>query len=346
MLGITGNPAFEALKVYLIKEHNAKVASGGKEIVKKCHICGDSRDPSSRHMYIGLKDGTIVYNCFKCNSSGLVDRDFLRSIDCTDVELMRLCFENHAFNYRTIRNSEIEQITKIMVPKWTFRDTPGNRKKIESISRRMGHQFTQDDLSRFKIVLNLREFLEDNDIPPASFTRTPEIVYQLSEFYVGFLSMDNKYINLRILVPEEKVHPSIRSRYIKYNIFDLDKGDYYVIPTIIRPDKKLKIRIAEGPFDIIGVYLFNKPYDNEIYAAINGKSYLGIIKYLISRFGFMDATFHIYADNDVDSYEIQKISNFMKPYGMPIFLHRNTMDGEKDFGVSADRIIDGVSEVW
>ena len=60
MLGITGNPAFEALKVYLIKEHNAKIASGGKEIVKKCHICGDSRDPSSRHMYIGLKDGTIV----------------------------------------------------------------------------------------------------------------------------------------------------------------------------------------------------------------------------------------------------------------------------------------------
>ena len=36
--------AFEALKQYLIDNHNAKIVSGGREILKRCHICGDSRD--------------------------------------------------------------------------------------------------------------------------------------------------------------------------------------------------------------------------------------------------------------------------------------------------------------
>lgn len=40
--------AFESLKAYLIQNFNAKPASGGKEIIKRCHFCGDSRDPSDR----------------------------------------------------------------------------------------------------------------------------------------------------------------------------------------------------------------------------------------------------------------------------------------------------------
>ena len=52
--------AFEILKQYLIDNYNAKVASGGREIIKRCHICGDSRDLSDAHMYIGMRNGIIV----------------------------------------------------------------------------------------------------------------------------------------------------------------------------------------------------------------------------------------------------------------------------------------------
>ena len=72
--------AFEALKVYMKENHNAKIVSGGREILKRCHICGDSRDHTDAHMYIGFKDGVILYNCFKCNEKGIVDGKFMRDL--------------------------------------------------------------------------------------------------------------------------------------------------------------------------------------------------------------------------------------------------------------------------
>ena len=89
------NEAFEALKQYLIQNNKAKVVSGGREILKRCHICGDSRDPSDAHMYIGLKNGAIVYNCFKCNAGGYVDGSFLRNMDCYDPNIIYLCQEQN-----------------------------------------------------------------------------------------------------------------------------------------------------------------------------------------------------------------------------------------------------------
>lgn len=336
--------AFEALKRYLIQNHNAKAASGGKEITKKCHICGDSRDPSSRHMYIGMKGGVIVYNCFKCNSSGVVDNKFLRDLDCADFDLMRLCNQNNMNNTRYLRNEQMEAFSRYSRPNITFHRSPGNDKKVESICRRMGYDFFKEGaIQSFKIIVNLKEFLIDNGIK--EFTRDPFIIDELSNFYIGFLSMDNKYVNLRRLVPEDKVHPSIRSRYVKYNIFNLDKSDYYTIPGTISPQNP-EIHIAEGPFDIVGVKLIaDNDYGNRMYSAIGGKSYLGIVKYLLSRFGFICFTLHIYADSDIDTYEIQKISDYIRIYQNPVYLHRNTMDGEKDFGVAKSRIIDSIIKV-
>lgn len=334
---------FEALKVYLLQNHNAKLASGGKEITKKCHICGDSKDPSSRHMYIGMRDGAIVYNCFKCNSSGVVNSEFLRGLDCSDLDLMKMCNANTLSNYRIYKNESFEQNSKFYIPKITFTDTPGNAKKLASINKRMGIDFS-NRLNEFKIVLNLKEFLTNNGIN--KYTRHHNIIEELSQFFIGFLSTNNKYVYLRRLVPEDRVHPSIRSRYVKYNIFDLDTSDYYILPKIVNP-YSLNIYIAEGPFDIIGVYILNNSsnIDNAIYGAIGGKSYLGFVKYFIQKYGLISFTLHIYADNDIEMYELEKINNFLRPYGNKIYVHFNTFPNEKDFGVDKMHIIDSVKQL-
>ena len=59
----------------------------------------------------------------------------------------------------------------------------------------------------------------------------------------------------------------------------------------------------------------------------------------------MNFELHIYADNDVDNYEIEKISTVLNPYRTPIYLHRNTFPGEKDYGVTSDHIIDSMMQI-
>ena len=42
--------AFEALKECMVNNYHARIVSGGKEILKRCHFCGDSSDPSNTQM--------------------------------------------------------------------------------------------------------------------------------------------------------------------------------------------------------------------------------------------------------------------------------------------------------
>ena len=54
--------AFEALKVYMRENHNAKIVSCGREILKRCHICGDSRDPTDAHMQIHIQEYELYHH--------------------------------------------------------------------------------------------------------------------------------------------------------------------------------------------------------------------------------------------------------------------------------------------
>lgn len=348
------NEAFEALKQYLITNFNAKTASGGKEIIKKCHFCGDSRDPSSRHLYIGRRkgDGAIVYNCFKCNASGYVDGRFLRDLGCYDPGIMILCDEHN----RKSRGSNSTQFNGIgnrksfhSRPKHLFLD-PGpsdfTTKKLDYLSRRFGHHISIGDLQRFKIVLNVKECLLNNGI--TYFTRHPDMMDLLDKFFVGFLSGDNRFIVLRRLVPEGKLPKNIDSRYVNYNIYGDDVGNkFYMIPTVVDPSKPIDIHIAEGAFDIISIYMHVAPIGtNGIFGAVCGNSYESLVRYLITTHGLMNFNLHLYLDNDVKIEKVDRLRQELFPfYNVGIYIHRNTYPEEKDFGVNMDRISDGMTKL-
>lgn len=340
------NETFEALKVFMVNNHNAKVVAGGKEIIKRCHICGDSKDPTSRHMYIGMKNGLIVYNCFKCQAGGVVDGKFLRDLGTFDTNMISMVNKNNQSNSVYSEYTEKRRFIKNSSPILTYREAPETLKKVDYISRRLGRQFTLDELARLKIVLNLYDYLNANKVN--SLTRDRNVCDQIDQFFLGFLSADNAYINMRKLVPDGKLINTIDHRYVNYNIYGLQDNSrrYYIIPSSINPMSKINIHIAEGGFDILGVYYnTNSDKSNSIFASIGGKSYIGLVKFFIVEYGFINFDLHIYVDNDVDNYEIMKISSLLKPYGICIYLHRNTYPGEKDYGVSADRITDSIVRI-
>ena len=339
--------AFEALKNYMRENHKAKLVAGGKEILKRCHFCGDSRDPSSAHMYIGMRDNAIVYNCFKCNSSGLVDGKFLRDMGCYDTNIMYLCQEQNkkASNSNSSRSGSIRSI-KSRVLNIPLSNNEYALKKLQYISNRLGHQFTAYDAARFKVILNLKDFLNFNNI--TQYTRKPDMVDLIDKFFIGFLSIDNRYVLLRRLVPEGKLPKFIDYRYINYNIFSSDNDGikYYAIPTIIDLTKPLDIHIAEGAFDIVSIYMHTAPLGtNGIFAAIGGKSYLSLVRYFIVNYGFTGFNLHLYPDADIDIDQMVRIKEDISCFNIKIFIHRNNFPGEKDFGVSMDKIIDSYGKI-
>lgn len=338
--------AFEALKIYMKENHNAKIVSGGREILKRCHICGDSRDPTDAHMYIGLKDGVILYNCFKCNEKGIVDGKFMRDLGCYDPNIISLCQEQNSKSSSST-NSQFGTLKKInprtlIVP---FFSNAFAQKKLRYINNRLGLSLTTHDLARNKIVLNLKEFLLANGI--TNFTRSEEMMDLLDKFFIGFLSCDNRYVILRRLVPEGKLPQYIDERYINYNIFNSTGSKFFIIPSTIDVLQPISIHIAEGAFDILSIYhnIRRKPNPNSIYAAVCGKNYLSLVKYFILSYGLTSFELHLYPDMDVSEYEMLKIWEETRAFNIKYIIHRNIYPGEKDFGVSIDKINDAYYEL-
>lgn len=335
--------AFEALKVYMTSNYNAKLASGGKEILKRCHFCGDSRDPSAAHMYIGMRDNLIVYNCFKCPAKGIVDGKFLRDMGCYDPNIMVLCQEqnqkamgSNSSKFNSLRTARYVGDSIIPVDLNDF-----SIKKLNYLSNRFGVSFNAYDASRFKIILSLKDFLNTNGI--TNYTRHPDMINLIDKFFIGFLSMDNRYIVFRRLIPEGKLPKYIDYRYLNYDVYGLltEGMKYYTIPNIIDLNRPLDIHIAEGVFDIMSIYMNIAPLGtNGIFSAICGKSYLALVRYFIVNYGFSGFNLHLYPDSDIGNNQMEYIKEDIKPFNIKVFVHRNVSEGEKDYGVSRDKIID------
>ena len=98
--------------------------------------------------------------------------------------------------------------------------------------------------------------MESNKLEP---TRYPNIIDQLDHGFLGFLSYDNAFINMRNLDIVKDIYEGINRRYINYNIFNKydNTNKFYVIPTNINMEYPIKLHIAEGPFDALSIKSFS-----------------------------------------------------------------------------------------
>lgn len=342
--------AYIALRDFLIENFNAKQASHGKECIIRCPYCGDSKDKHNAHLYIGLnkKSNTISYNCFKCNAGGVIGYDFFRRMNIYDTRLINLVLDyNRALGVDTSlsANRSFYSMSSYIPPHSIIpiKNTAEYCKKLDYINRRIGGNLTFNDIVEYKIILNLLDYLTANDI--RIYSRHQSIMEQLSFGFMGFLSVDSSHVSMRRLVPENKVHESLRKRYTNYTINE--KGfSFYCVREGINPLYPNSICIAEGGFDALSIHYNLLPLTmNKLVCASNGKEGLeSVLKYLImvKKISMFNTTIHIYIDNDISQYDIMAYRNLLLNLNIRFVFHRNTYEDEKDFGVPGNRIIDTI----
>lgn len=323
----------------------AHLVADNRQILCRCPICMDSANPNSAHFYIGpMKDSTkpLQYDCKKCGSHSIFSAKTLQAFGIYDLELATLVTEynNSVLNTKEwlgniSMEGQIHRINNTMILKSEITEA-----KRKYINNRIGTNLSYDELLANKIVLNLYDILESNNI--RTVTRAENILDQLNHYFIGFISYDNGYINMRRLCSEGKVYKSIDKRYINYNIFNTIDNSmrFYVIPNSIDllDPRPVDIWITEGAFDALSIKYNVRPNDRSIYISAGGKGYLVVVKFILQYLGLINIRLHLCPDGDVRDRDMYYIKNYIWPFNLDIQVHRNIFNGEKDFGVPKDRI--------
>lgn len=327
------------LQEYLLSFHSLNAHYNGQRtfVRMRCPFCGDSKiDVNKTRLYVKVylvdEDDSLYYHCHNCSAHGsikeLIDR--LEEINPGSIDnnlytdIVKMKRRNGKFT--KLLNAKI---IKYKIPnRKQITNNKSNRDKIEYLKNRLGINLTEDKLEKYKLIIDFRKFLEINNINLDNHT-----IDVISQNYIGFLSNDNGSITFRNIIP------NIGKNY-RYFIQTLKQGakKLYTISTEIDIMKSVEIYMAEGVFDIIGVYeniVTNK--NNDLFVAICGNSYGSVLKYLICKYGIIFFNVTIYSDQDVS---IEKLRNDLSRLGNRIHgsvkVYYNEL--EKDYGVTKDKI--------
>ena len=326
----------------------AHPVAGRREVNCRCFYCADSSNMRKGHFYISVpkEDEPSYFYCQKCHSQGIVTNDKLIEWGIFDsnmgVELTK-------YNAKVLSLTKNKKFLDSMI--YNIRNTFVTEDKLSLyklryINERLGTNLTLKDCLSNKIVLNLKDLLQQNRL---ELTRNPNIVDQLDANFLGFLSFDNAFINLRKVLDKEVYH-TIDRRYINYNVFDKYDNTlkFYVIPSNINllDPRPVRLHLSEGPFDILSIkYNVVDKSDRDIFVSVGGSSYKGCIRHFITKMGIYNMEIHIYMDNDQTKTQMYEIANLLQYFNIPLYLHNNAFPNEKDYGVPKERIIDNTIKV-
>ena len=324
----------------------AKDRSSKTEVAINCPLCAAEGNPDrNNHMYIslGLDGKPPMFHCFKHNDHhGLLTKSFLEEFAETREYSDKETIENLEFEKTKTPGLGIQA----RIRKGNFRvfnpieqQTKENELKRNYINSRLGLNLSYPELVNNNIVLNLGTLLMANKL---KLSRNEKIVKAINDFFVGFITNNHSTVISRNLLPKNKfniLHESLQSRYIKYKLISSDHSGYYILPSQCDILQHIKIRIAEGPFDILSVcYNLNgNNRVNEVYAAIGGNKYLDVVEYFLTTIGLIDIELHIYIDNDIKEGVINKLKYTVGEV-IPTYIHANAYPNEKDFGVPLTNI--------
>lgn len=324
---------------------SAKSASGGKFINCRCFNCPDSADPSHRHMYIKIPENQSEpswYYCHLCHCSGIITHKTLIQWNIYNEKIAVELLEHNRKCSRSQKNLKYFDRSVYTISNTYTSENDNTAIKLNYINKRLGASFTYQELRDLKVILNLYDVLNHNKI--FHLTRDKNIVDQLDANFLGFLSIDNAFCNMRRLCDKGLVYESIDKRYINYKIFDkFDTSErFYTIPTKVdlNSPSRIKLHIAEGPFDILSIYINMRHREPGFYTSIAGSNYIGQIMYFLETFMLPYVEIHLYPDNDQygSMKSMERINQTLSIFNMPLYIHRNMYPGEKDFGVSPDHI--------
>ena len=326
----------------------AHPVAGRREVNCRCFYCADSSNMRKGHFYISVpkEDEPSYFYCQKCHAQGIVTNDKLIEWGIFNSQMG---VEITRYNSKVLSLTKNKKFANNFI--YNIRNTFVTEDKLslyklKYINDRLGTNLTLQDCIRNKIVLNLKDLIQQNKL---ELTRNPNIIDQLDSNFLGFLSYDNAFVNLRKVIDKEVYH-SIDKRYINYNIFDKYDNTlkFYVLPTeidLFNP-APVKLHLAEGPFDILSIK-YNLVGENgrDIFCSVGGSSYKGCIRHFITNMGLYNLEIHIYMDNDQSRSQIYDIGNLLQYFNIPLFIHNNSYPNEKDYGLPKERIKDNIIKI-
>lgn len=331
---------------------NAKVVKGGRGVACRCPECPDGKSADSRHFGITIPQSDTepsLYNCFLCHTKGVITYQKLLEWDVFDDKIAIEITEHNKKCSYVSSNAKYYNKAVYNLYNYKTRDDESSRLKLAYINTRLGTNLSYEDCRRLKIALNLYDILNANHITYLS--RNKNITDQLDKYFLGFISIDNSFLNMRRVCDKGIVYEGIDKRYINYEIFDkFDNSErFYTIPTSIDllDPRPIKMNIAEGPMDILQIYLGLRNKEPGIYTSIAGNNYYGQVIYFLNMFKLINIEIHIYPDNDESgsNKKMNYIANSLRKLNLPLYIHRNMYPGEKDFGVPLNRIQESVVRI-
>jgi hypothetical protein len=319
--------------------------AGRKEVNCRCFYCADSSNIRKGHFYISVpkEDEPSMFYCQKCHAHGIVTAEKFIEWGIFHSEMGIKMTQYNSKVLSLAKNKKFADGVIYNVKNNHITDDKLSRFKLKYINDRLGINLSMKDCIRNKIVLNINDLIRENRL---ELTRHPNIVEQLDSNFLGFLSFDNAFINMRNLGLRE-VYESIDRRYINYNVFDKYDNTlkFYVPPAQIDmfDPSPVRIHLAEGPFDILSIK-YNLVGENgrDIFISVGGSSYKAAIRHFLTNLGLYNLEVHIYMDNDQKRYVINDIVSLLYAFDREVYIHNNAYPNEKDYGVPKERIRDNI----
>lgn len=276
---------------------------GESEVVVRCPICGDSiKNDFSTHLHIKVdvddNDMPLIYHCFRCDASGILNSDLLKELGIFDISLSS---KIRSYNKVAMKSLEKKGFTKyadkvnIVLPYPQNLELAHAKKKY--FESRLGIDTSIDELVALKICLNFADFLRSNEIN--KLTVSKDLLKILHSNYIGFISSNNDFIQMRDITGKSKF------RYFNYDVFKaIDKSrNFYSIPNKIdlMTTEDVHIVLAEGVFDILGAFyhVFDRKISNMVYAAVCGCGFTSVLKYYLRK-GLTGKNIHVVILSDTD----------------------------------------------
>lgn len=295
----------------IIQEHSTyfrKVRDGVYQC--RCPICNDSAKQHTGHMYLLFDNGVCRCYCHKCNANFRLDNESLTKF-----------IGPHNFNISSTKTNRINPGNPNIVIDTDILDR--RSPQYQYLKWRLGCDFTDDEMYKFRIISNQKHFIEKYDIK--NIEPIPNTI--------AFITADGNVLMRRNLMENDSF------RWISTTIFPKYDSSPYTIRTQVNllSSQPQIIVIAEGVMDVIGVYK-HITSTATMYVACKGKNYSSTIRWLIGKgiFG-KNITIRIYSDGDVPIKKYRtELRQFRWMYQeIDVFYN----DADHDFGVPKDHIV-------
>lgn len=317
--------------------------NGGRERVVRCFSCLDSDNPNHAHLSIGLVP-PFYFQCHRCKFSGSVNEKFLISLGVVITpQIKAILEENRKAVITDIKSKGIEgtrqtnniikniaDSTKLRIPVIDRNVVLRNRYKYDYLCNRFNKKFLLEDLALFKTVFDIKELIRLNYI--MTLPKTVDVMDKLNNDYIGFMNFANDTLINRIILNTDG------ERYYDLS-FNKSSFRFYTFATKLDLTlPTLKLVVAEGIFDVIGLYNAFPKLRDCIFVAMLGHGINSLIKFFI-KLGFLSQEIYLFSDDEIPPEDFKRqVWKYKLPAELKFKIHYMTNDIDHDYGVPAENI--------